>query len=260
MRVYFSSLLLAVSFIFVEAGFGDYADPTFNCPATTTCPRVCVANVSDCPVEMLCNGTETLCADGTCSENCDPNAATPCAYDCAPIACAKNVIDFFNRCEETYKPYYDFVTQCGAAEIAAATNLLTFKEPAFIFFYAWISGVTVALVAWCFYNQRVDPVAGSTQILQVDSVNARKQGNVTESWQTGYKIHPIGRFIHFLTLVTLLGTHVLLGWLTIQYYIQQGAISVSFFHQQFDSEMQCLKAFGIAWSRFYSCAIHRIFT
>ena len=244
-------LLVAASFALIKADFGDYADPSFNCPATTTCPQVCVANVSDCPIEMLCNGTETLCADGTCSENCDPNAATPCAYNCAPIACAKNVIDYFDRCEQVYKPYYDYEAQCGAAEVAAATTLLTFKEPAFLFFYCWISIVSVLVVAWCFYNQRFDPVSGSTQPLQVDSVNAERQGDVTEGWQTGYKIHPVGLFIHFLTLVTLWGFQVLLAWLTVQYYIENGSITSPFFHQQFDDDQQCLKTFEITWSELH---------
>jgi hypothetical protein len=32
----------------VSADWGDYADLTFQCPALTTCQRVCVANVTDC--------------------------------------------------------------------------------------------------------------------------------------------------------------------------------------------------------------------
>lgn len=57
--------------------FGDYADHSFQCPATTTCPIVCVATAEDCPQDGLCPGTHPdktfdanheyeLCADGTC--------------------------------------------------------------------------------------------------------------------------------------------------------------------------------------------------
>ena len=57
--------------------FGDYADHSFQCPATTTCPIVCVATIEDCPQDGLCPGTHPdktfdanheyeLCADGTC--------------------------------------------------------------------------------------------------------------------------------------------------------------------------------------------------
>jgi len=57
--------------------FGDYADTSFQCPVTTTCPIVCVADVAECPEDALCPGTHPdkeyeadheyeLCADGTC--------------------------------------------------------------------------------------------------------------------------------------------------------------------------------------------------
>ena len=250
MRVTLSWLVVTASFTVVKAAFGDYADPTFSCPAITTCRRVCVAKISDCPLEMQCNGTKILCADGTCAEKC-VSAETPCRYSCAPFACAKNVIDYYDKCQEAYKPYYDFEAKCGAAELAKATHLWTFTEPAFVVLYAWITSVTVIIIVWCFYNQRWDPVPGSTQALQVDSINAQRQGEVNEGWQTGYKMHPVGLFLHFLTLVTLWGFQILLAWLTIQYYIQQGAINGKNFRQQFNDEQQCLKAFEIVWSTFF---------
>ena len=37
--------------------FGDYVDPTFSCPATVTCPDVCVASVEYCPEDAICPGT-----------------------------------------------------------------------------------------------------------------------------------------------------------------------------------------------------------
>jgi hypothetical protein len=37
--------------------FGDYVDPTFSCPATVTCPDVCVASVDYCPEDAVCPGT-----------------------------------------------------------------------------------------------------------------------------------------------------------------------------------------------------------
>ena len=38
--------------------FGDYVDPTLSCPATITCPDVCVASAEDCPVDAVCPGKE----------------------------------------------------------------------------------------------------------------------------------------------------------------------------------------------------------
>ena len=46
--------------------FGDYVDPTFQCPATTTCRVVCVAAAEDCPQDSQCpdDGNEyELCSD-----------------------------------------------------------------------------------------------------------------------------------------------------------------------------------------------------
>ena len=37
--------------------FGDYVDPTFSCPATVTCPNVCVASAECCPEDAICPGT-----------------------------------------------------------------------------------------------------------------------------------------------------------------------------------------------------------
>jgi hypothetical protein len=37
--------------------FGDYVDTTFSCPATVTCPVVCVASVEYCPEDAICPGT-----------------------------------------------------------------------------------------------------------------------------------------------------------------------------------------------------------
>ena len=40
--------------------FGDYVDPTFTCPATITCPDICVASAEDCPVDAVCPGTSEV--------------------------------------------------------------------------------------------------------------------------------------------------------------------------------------------------------
>jgi hypothetical protein len=37
--------------------FGDYVDTSFSCPATITCPDVCVASAEDCPADSVCPGT-----------------------------------------------------------------------------------------------------------------------------------------------------------------------------------------------------------
>jgi hypothetical protein len=233
-----------------KADFGDYVDPTFNCPAKTTCDQVCVATLSECPIAMLCNGTETLCEDGSCADTCREGLVTPCEYECASVACAK-VVDYFDACKELYAPLYDFEAACGEIEVATEALLYDWTEPVFVFVYCWFSSTAFLLLAWCAYNQRFSPVPGSNQTLQVDSTTPTENDdlkNPSLSFQTGYKIHPVGVFINILTGLTILGIHFLLGYLTIQYYIQQEAITI--FDGKFDDEVQVLLAFEIVWSKF----------
>lgn len=144
------SLLLAYT---VNADFGDYVDPSFNCPATTTCPQVCVANVTDCPSEMLCDNGETLCADGSCAAvACDDSSLeSPCEFECAPVACRKTVA-LYDACFDLYGSLYDAETVCGEEETAATTNLFQFNEPGYTAVYTWVSCFTFLIIAWCAYK------------------------------------------------------------------------------------------------------------
>ena len=77
------------------ADFGDFVDPTFDCPATTTCPVVCVAAGQSCPDALTCDEDKSdlnkiLCKDGSCSTDCtsankefDPDGS-PCPA-CRPV-------------------------------------------------------------------------------------------------------------------------------------------------------------------------------
>jgi cation-transporting ATPase 13A3/4/5 len=312
-----------------RADFGDYADYTFECPSKTTCPLICVANFTDCPT--ACDTNDQLCADGTCIPNdqtCSPDIVDPCA--CTDwVACAK-VIDFWPSCNDTYGDYYDNATACAPS---TEEELLTFREPSFIFFYSWITGISAVIVTWCFFNQVLFPVKGSTRSLDAMDPNAtsverkaayRKvshyndedsdeldlkkkkidlkeislnddpqgggvdtavvaedvteknkdvyEGSSTdgndearknsesekneffededifhpEAWtQSGFRRSLIPFICFFLVVVTLIGIQILLMILTIDYYIQQG--NVTLFHTAFQSDVQALQAFEIAW-------------
>ena len=136
----------------VVAEFGDTADPTFNCPALTTCAQVCVANVTDCPAEMACPAAnETLCADGSCAVFCGEELETPCVFLCAPVACNR-IDDTFDQCQEKYGPLYDAETVCGEEESAYELTLLQFNEPAFVVGYCWVSILSFLIVAWCAFK------------------------------------------------------------------------------------------------------------
>ena len=146
-------LVIGTAFVVVSnAEFGDYVDPTYNCPATTTCQRVCVATAADCPKTMVCpNGNETLCADGTCAEVCDADLNTPCEFKCAPVACNK-VVDLYTNCQELYGYLYQAEAKCGEIETDEETTLFSFNEPGYIFAYTWVSGVTFLVFVWCFFK------------------------------------------------------------------------------------------------------------
>jgi len=241
-----AALLLAVllsSHSVTKADYGDYVDPTFNCPAMTTCRQVCVATASDCPASMQCSGNETLCADGICAPFCTGNEVSPCEYKCAPFACPK-VIDTTNNCTALYGDYYAAETACGEEETATETKLWGFNEPGFIFIYSWISGVTLLMLAWCAYNQRIAPVEGSTQSLEL-SFSTEGEKNLSRGYQTGYRFDLVGMFANIVTVATLVGIQVLLAFLTIQYYVQQELITGM--NLVFEDEVQVLVAFELTW-------------
>jgi hypothetical protein len=262
--------------VVVHAEFGDYVDETFDCPARTTCPLICVANVTDCPTACT-SPFEQLCRDGTCAESCDgmeeeeeSSSSSPCAYGCASVACAK-VIDLYTVCQETYAPFYQAEAMCGAMEVAETVHLYTYQEPVFVFFYIWYAVYPMILFGWCAYNQRVSPVSGSCQTLELEVVvvvtddasamgsstttTKKKQKptmttmkpNARSAWQTGYKIHPIGCLVAVLTYLTILAVYFTLMWLIIQYYVQQEAIRWSFTTMHFEDEGQVLLCFIILW-------------
>jgi hypothetical protein len=226
-------LVALAALAFVRADFGDFVDPTYDCPALTTCVQVCVADVNDCPPEMLCNSTETLCADGSCATECDPSLETPCAYDCAPVACHK-VVDYYDACFDKYAAEYAFESQCGEEESAA--HVFQWNEAVFVFLYCWIAFVTVLILAWSFFNQKMRPVAGSTVWLE--------DGEVSKTL-TGYKTGIVGDFVYAMTLLTLLGFQILLATTTALYYVQQEAITR--WRMIFEDEEQVLLAFEIVW-------------
>lgn len=136
--------------VLVRADFGDYVDPTFNCPATTTCPTICVKAASDCPTR--CANGRTLCIDGNCEIECNNDALeSPCQFDCASFACAK-VVDNYDACFVKFGTNYTDEAECGDTETEQQVKKFQFNETGFVVVYAWASIVTVLILAWCFYK------------------------------------------------------------------------------------------------------------
>ena len=226
--------------------FGDYVDPTFQCPATTTCRVVCVAAAEDCPQDSQCpdDGNEyELCSDGTCAninanEACDAEAESPCGCEALPFACAKQ-IDLYPVCtEERFQSYYDAETECIEAQVEALPQV-DFTGPWFVACYVGLSAVTVIMLIWCAWNQRLSPVEGSTVPLECakkdkslvnTSTSIDQQAGAaaavlistsieTDSvWtQTGYKTTVVGMSVYVLVILTHIIIQFLLLALTVEY-------------------------------------------
>ena len=149
---------------FVSAGFGDYEDTTFECPAMTTCPQVCVPTSEDCPTEMRCTEPgEVLCQDGSCATFCDPDLVSPCDSPCAPVACPKFVTTY-DVCLSNYTRHYEYAAFCESSSTTTTTTdddgegltttgpTFTWTDPAYIATYLWVGSVTFCIVLWCWYK------------------------------------------------------------------------------------------------------------
>ena len=91
------------------------------------------------------------------------------------------------------------------------------------------------------------PVEGSTKPLDLDfSKSAEKV--TSKGFQTGYSGHPVGNAIYFMTLGTLLGFHVILGWLSLQYYALSDLFPTLSIY--FEDEVQSLTAFIAIWCKY----------
>jgi hypothetical protein len=257
--------------------FGDYADPTFTCPATTTCPLICTNSTDDCPTTCALANPDSnhefeLCADGTCAdltlgEECSEDLESPCTCKGLEFTCAK-VVNFYDDCFGMYQEYYDVNAECVANE---EENLpqVDFTGPIFISCYAILGIVTISMFGWCAWNQRMSPVQGScVELMAV-------KGGGEEKWmQTGYRRSLVGMVLNALILVVILGFQALLAFLTIEYCefmyccvvvlmyigekrlmillsfvidVQQEAEGLSNLKVIFADEIQVLMAFEIVW-------------
>ena len=243
-------LLLPLLVVVVEADFGDYADLSFSCPATTTCPLICASTIEACPTTCE-DPTLQLCADGSCAASCDEELESPCECETASVACPK-VVDLFTACDEKYGSYYEAVEECLASELEAeiAANMVTFSDTPYVFVYVWVSVVTVMIFVWCAWNQRVNPSPPVQVIMNKATTYGpnEDQGVEPTLFQVGYKDHLLGTILYVLTCLTLAGWVAALAFLTIQYYTLEESIYLSKRKAHFADEVMLLKTFIIVWS------------
>jgi hypothetical protein len=99
--------------------------------------------------------------------------------------------------------------------------------------------MTLLILTWCAFNQRIAEVPGSTKSLK----EAVDDGG--EWTQTAYRTGLVGNSIYALVCITFIGYQVLLATLTVLYYVQQEMIT--FWNPVFEDEEQALLAFIIVW-------------
>mmetsp|Transcript_3397 Transcript_3397/g.6381 ORF Transcript_3397/g.6381 Transcript_3397/m.6381 type:complete len:1061 (+) Transcript_3397:4305-7487(+) len=162
----------------------------------------------------------------------------------AYILSPRVVLDF-DSCNAAFGTIYKNTTDCAALEEEESVTLYTLREGGFVAIYFWACFIPFSMILWCYFNQRIAPVSGSTMPLMMQSDSSQT------SWtQTGYKgfgsmSSSIGLFLYLLTMITLFGYQILLGLTTIFYYIQQDAIT--WFRPVFEDEIQVLKVHAITW-------------
>jgi len=233
----------------VKADFGDYVDPTFDCPAHITCLPVCAASEGDCPLQLTCSNGSTLCPDGSCAATCDASLPNLCEENsCGKnITCARIVLSQPD-CTLFFREWYTNATE-GETCVVDEVELLDFKGADFVIFYAFFGAVCFLIVAYPAFNQRFFPI-GDTVPLDDFSKESLLSGLPTEhkGWtQTSVRKTLLGSFLFFLTSLTLWGIQVLLLILVVFYYRQQRGEFKPITLNPFQDEIQVLKAFQIVW-------------
>jgi len=251
-----SAIILLLTSIAVAAAeisaFDDppFVDPTFECPAKTTCPVVCVAEGSTCPASLQCPAGKVLCDDGSCDSDCTAandafdKEESPCP-ECTPVICPR-IVNFYDQCKNDYQVYYDQTAECEENMYYKKYNLL---EGAFVVVYVFVTVITSAMFLWCAINQRFFRVTGSTQSLS-------PVVGVESYWtQTGYKggyslrghlANPIGMILYYSLLIMLFCLHGILAMTTIWYYVVIGSIT-RLKNNPFEDEVNILQAFILTW-------------
>lgn len=267
---YVTTLLCILSLLSgtVYSEFGDYVDPTFNCPAMTTCPVMCVWDEWFCPPMMRCPSGTDLCLDGTCVNStigCDPNIESPCWENVCgnEVACAK-IVDYYDKCLYDHDFMYTNATECVDEW---RMPVVPWNAPGFVACYAWISGITFFIIVWCACNQRFFPVGEAEPLLDaskmlvtverlkremarqqeefIDDDNMEASEKVDIDWtQTAYENTFIGNLLYWCTVLTMWAFQVLLLLLVLGFYATEN----EYYHlTPIKDTKQILFAFQLVW-------------
>jgi len=159
---------------------------------------------------------------------CDDDAESACQCDALPVMCAKQV-DLYPYCSTRFQQYYDSDAECLELQEENIPQV-SFTGPWFVACFVILSGVTLLMLSWCAWNQRLAYVDGSTVPLEsaklsgdaVTSAMGAKttlvSSNNNEWWtQTAYKRNFIGMSIYSLVILVAILIQFLLLALTVEY-------------------------------------------
>jgi hypothetical protein len=123
-----------------------------------------------------------------------------------------------------FESYYNFSKTCAAQELENAVDRFSMREPLFIGVYFIVTSITALMFAWCAFNQRRSPVAGSTKPLWPDQHNSNSHADKSMWTQTGYLgfnlLNPVGAILYLAIMINLVGLQIFLAGLTFSYYNQ----------------------------------------
>jgi len=211
--------LLVPLFVLIDAAsadFDDFVDPTYDCPALTTCPVICAENATACPTPSCAAGL-TLCADGSCADSCSSRAnRNPCPQTCLPFACPK-IIEDYETCQRDFEAFYANEEVCREQEEDAKNS---FSAGPLSILGLWLMAVTMSVLGWCRMMRRY----------HTDAVTQPLEDGQT---QTGYRETILGQILYYSVVITLLGIQALLLAFCITSYRQ--------------NEEEALRGFEITW-------------
>jgi hypothetical protein len=252
--VFDTYVFVLLSFLLLKKG--DYTQVPGECPATTTCPVVCVASADECPTACE-EGLELCPTTGACAE-CGDDEVAVCRCDALPIACPK-VVDTYDNCLDRFQlDYYSAGAACLEAQKEDIPQL-SLVGPYFVAVYAWFGLVTAMVGGWCYFNEKnyiriynnnkqcpSEDLSSGLCSITTPTLPLQGSGTNEGSWtQTGYRDHWLGSLLYGLVVITFIGIQCLLFLLTIFYYMQQGAITR--WAPVFQDEAQILLAFEVVW-------------
>jgi hypothetical protein len=237
---------------------GDYYEIPQTCPFMTTCPVVCVAKVEDCPTDCAthtsgwnASSATSLCVDGSCEMDCRQHADNPCTCPLFPIACPR-VVDFYDDCFAMFQPFYDG-NVCPEEEWGPIPQVST--SAFHIVFYTWIGAVTMLMVCWCHYNEKLVP---NFTKMSMPLIGGAINPSIEEAWQQhGYRRCIVGVTIYWLVTITIYGIQFLFCFLSVSYFVSVGLITR--WSPIFDDPAQVQRLFisvwfvGFVWTMGLSC-------